>query len=57
MFTIYIPCMSKKYFIYTRVSNDDYEESIDNQIDILYKLADDRQIPRDHIIAYEEHKS
>jgi len=31
--------MNKKYFIYTRISDDKYEKSIDNQEDIIKKLA------------------
>jgi len=27
--------MNKKYFIYTRISDDKYEKSIDNQEDII----------------------
>jgi DNA invertase Pin-like site-specific DNA recombinase len=30
----------KKFFVYTRVSVDEYEKSIDNQIDIIRKLAE-----------------
>lgn len=50
--------MGKKYFLYTRVSNDDYDKSIDNQIDILLKVAKEKGI--DSYIEkpfYEEHQS
>lgn len=50
--------MIKKYFLYTRVSNDDYDKSIDNQKDILEKIADDKKL-RHNLVKpyYEEHKS
>jgi DNA invertase Pin-like site-specific DNA recombinase len=50
--------MNKKYFLYTRVSNDDYDKSIDNQKDILEKIAKEKGILEDVIKPYyEEHKS
>jgi DNA invertase Pin-like site-specific DNA recombinase len=50
--------MGKKYFLYTRVSNDDYDKSIDNQQDILEKLAKEKDILSDIVRPYyEEHKS
>lgn len=49
--------MGKKYFLYTRVSNDDYDKSIDNQIDVLLKIAKDKHIESNIIKPYyEEHK-
>ena len=49
--------MAKKYFLYTRISNDDYYKSIDNQKDILEKMAKDKKIFSDVIKPYyEEHK-
>ncbi len=41
--------MSKKYFIYTRVSDDGYEKSIDNQKEILLKLAEKDWIHKNNI--------
>ena len=41
--------MSKKYFIYTRVSDDSYEKSIDNQKEILLKLAEKDWIYEENI--------
>ena len=41
--------MSKKYFIYTRVSDDGYEKSIDNQKEILLKLAEKDWISKENI--------
>ncbi|MCP4523570.1 MAG: recombinase family protein [Candidatus Gracilibacteria bacterium] len=41
--------MSKKYFIYTRVSDDGYEKSIDNQKEILLKLAEKDGIYKENI--------
>ena len=50
--------MAKKYFLYTRVSNDDYDKSIDNQKDILLKIAKEKKILPDVIKPYyEEHQS
>ena len=50
--------MAKKYFLYTRVSNDDYDKSIDNQKDILLKIAKEKKILSDVIKPYyEEHQS
>lgn len=50
--------MKKKYFLYTRVSNDDYEKSIDNQKDVLEKIADEKKILANIVKPYyEEHKS
>jgi DNA invertase Pin-like site-specific DNA recombinase len=50
--------MKKKYFLYTRVSNDDYDKSIDNQKDILEKIAKEKKILPNLVKPYyEEHKS
>jgi len=49
--------IAKKYFLYTRISNDDYDKSIDNQKDVLYKIADSKSIDKKDIVPYEEHKS
>jgi len=49
--------MEKIYFLYTRVSNDDYDKSIDNQKDILLKIAKDKSIDKSNIILHEEHQS
>lgn len=49
--------MAKKYFLYTRVSNDDYDGSLENQLHILLKIAQERGIDQEDIIQYEEHKS
>ncbi len=50
--------MTKKYFLYTRVSNDDYDKSIDNQSHILLKIAREKWILKDIVKPYyEEHQS
>ncbi len=49
--------MGKRYFLYTRVSNDDYDKSIDNQKDILFKIAKDKSVDKSSIVLYEEHQS
>jgi DNA invertase Pin-like site-specific DNA recombinase len=49
--------MGKRYFLYTRVSNDDYDKSIDNQKDILFKIAKDNSVDKSSIVLYEEHQS
>lgn len=50
--------MGKQYFLYTRVSNDDYDKSIDNQIDVLLKIAKGKCIDSDIVKPYyEEHQS
>jgi len=50
--------MRKQYFLYTRVSNDDYDKSIDNQKDILLKIAKGKGIDSDIVKPYyEEHQS
>ena len=49
--------MEKKYFLYTRVSNNDYEKSIDNQKDILLKIAKDKNIEISNLTILEEHQS
>jgi len=50
--------MGKQYFLYTRVSNDDYDKSIDNQKDILLKIAKGKGIDSNIIKPYyEEHQS
>ena len=47
--------MAKKYFLYTRVSDDEY--MIDDQVDVLLKIANDRKINIEDIIIIEEHES
>ena len=47
--------MAKKYFLYTRVSDDEYV--IDDQKDVLLKIANDRKINIEDIIIIEEHES
>ena len=49
--------MGKKYFLYSRVSDDEYEKSIDNQKDVLLKVANDKKINVKDIIILEEHES
>ncbi len=49
--------MSKKFFIYTRVSDNKYEKSIDNQDEILRKLAFNDGIDKDNIVLKSETKS
>ncbi|MDD3263187.1 MAG: recombinase family protein [Candidatus Absconditabacteria bacterium] len=49
--------MKKKYFLYTRVSNDEYEKSIGNQKDILEKIAREKTIFEQIVTPYyEEHR-
>ena len=47
--------MGKKYFLYARVSNDDYD--ISNQKEVLLKIAKEKGIKTKDIIIYEEHES
>lgn len=47
----------KKFFVYTRVSSDDYEKSIDNQKDIIIKLAENDWISTKNLIYVSEEKS
>ena len=49
--------MNKKYFIYTRVSDDKYEKSIDNQEDIIRKLAQKDWIDKEDLIIKSDVKS
>lgn len=51
--------MAKKYFLYARISNDDYEKSIDSQIQMLLKIAtsDDKKINEEDIVVIAEHES
>lgn len=49
--------MNKKYFIYTRISDDKYEKSIDNQEDIIKKLAKRDWIDESDLIIKSEIKS
>ncbi len=49
--------MNKKFFIYVRISDKDYENSIENQKDILIKLAKKDNIDLDNLIIVEEIKS
>ena len=49
--------MAKKYFLYTRISKNDYEDSLNNQKDILLKIAKEKNISDDCLVIHEEHKS
>ncbi len=49
--------MNKKYFIYTRISDDKYEKSIDNQKEMLYNLAKKDWLNEKDLIPIEEKKS
>ncbi len=49
--------MNKKYFVYTRVSDDKYEKSIDNQEDIVKKLAEKDWIHKEDLIIKSDTKS
>lgn len=46
--------MSKKYFAYLRVSDDKYEQSIDNQKEIIYQTAEKLGIDKENIEIIEE---
>lgn len=47
--------MKEKYFLYTRVSDDEY--IIDDQIEVLLKIAKEKKINKKDIIILEEHES
>lgn len=48
---------SKKYFVYMRISDDDYDKSLENQEDVLKKVAEDNGIQREKCTLINETKS
>ncbi len=49
--------MDKKFFVYTRVSDGSYEKSIDNQEEVIIKLAEKDWISKENLIIKSETKS
>jgi DNA invertase Pin-like site-specific DNA recombinase len=49
--------LDKKYFIYTRISDLKYKDSISNQKDVIIKLALKDWIPLENLVFVEEEKS
>ena len=47
----------KKYVVYTRISDDEYDKSLDNQDDIIRKVAEEKGILRKDCIVFSETKS